>query len=126
MIIVLLRNCQLAALLLASLASAASAQEPYAKPQENAPHNEADLFFSGNVIEVAKDRLTVARTVLARPTEKRSFALNAETKIEGKIKLKTRVTVHYAPGEQGDIALTIIVRDKAEKDSKKQIKPLVR
>lgn len=105
------------------LASSLGAQDPSTKTPDTAPRNEADLFFSGNVTEVAKDKVTVARTVLARPTEKRTFVINGDTKVEGKIRLKTRVTVHFAAGEQGDLALTIIVRDKAEKDAKKQIKP---
>jgi hypothetical protein len=77
--------------------------------------NEMDGFFSGTVSEVAQDKVIVARTVLGKAPENRTFVINSETKVEGKIKQKSRVTVRYAPGEQGDVALSILVRDRQEK-----------
>lgn len=74
-----------------------------------------DGFFSGTVTENAEDKVTVARTILGKPAENRTFVINAETKVEGKIKPKVRVTVRYAPGEQGDVALSILVRDRQDK-----------
>jgi hypothetical protein len=82
---------------------------------------EAEGFFSGNVVEVAADRVVVSRTLLGKASEKRTFKITQATKVEGKIKQKSRVTVRYTPGGEGDVALSILVRERAEKnDSKKK------
>ena len=79
----------------------------------------ADAFFSGTVVELASTKLTVSRAVLGKPAEKRSFVLNGDTKVEGKLAARTRVTVRYTASEQGDVALSILVRDKTDKDKRK-------
>jgi hypothetical protein len=85
-------------------------------PQDSPPPKlEMDAFFSGTVVTVAVDKLTVARTILGKPAEKRDFLINGETKVEGKLKTKSRVTVRFVSSDQGDLAVSIIVRDKTEK-----------
>lgn len=73
--------------------------------------NELKLeFFSGTVTEFTATRVTVLREVIDRDPEERTFVINAETKIEGTLKGKVRVTVGYAVEEATHIALRIIVR----------------
>lgn len=97
-----------------------------ARAQESDPQAKSggQMFFSGNVVEVAADHLSVSRSVLGKAPEKREFKITSATRVEGKIKQKSRVTVRYAAGEEGDIvALAIIVRaDKpdAKYDEKKK------
>ena len=76
---------------------------------------EADTFFSGTVIAMSQEKLTVSRTVLGKPAENRDFLMNGATIVEGKLKSKCRVTVRFAAGDQGEVAISIIVRDKQEK-----------
>src|SRR5262245_50614368 len=88
--------------------------------QENtAPKTDADFFYSGTVAEFSKEKVIVARAILGKPAEKRTFLLNADTKIEGKLKAKSRVTVRFGPSDDGDVALSILVRDGTRQDKKK-------
>jgi hypothetical protein len=72
---------------------------------------EKEEFFSGTAVEVTQERLTVSRTILGKPPESRTFIITPSTKIEGKLKENTRVTVRFAAGEGGDVALSILVRE---------------
>jgi hypothetical protein len=67
-------------------------------------------FFSGIVLQLPEGRLTVSRAVLGKPAENRSFLIKADTKVEGKLKLKARVTVGFKSSDDGDVAVRIIVR----------------
>ena len=86
------------------------AQEQGATPQE--PNYE---FFSGTISQMPEGKIAVARTVLGKPPENRSFLINNETKIEGKLKLKARVTVGFKTTPDGDLAIRIIVRPQEKK-----------
>ena len=77
-----------------------------ASPSEQ-PHSE---FFSGVVTTLAEDKITVFKTVLGKSSETRTFLITPETRVEGKLRMKVRVTVRYAREEEGDRALHIIVR----------------
>jgi hypothetical protein len=80
-----------------------------------------DGFFSGNVVEVTGEQVVVSRTILGKPPEKRTFKILATTKVEGKMKQKSRVTVRYAAADEGAVALSIIVRaDKPDNNNKKK------
>ncbi|MBS1876319.1 MAG: hypothetical protein JSU00_24100 [Acidobacteria bacterium] len=111
-------------LLLALLTApvAVCVQDPAAPPSADSPQTapENDGFFSGNVVELTSDRVSVTRTILNKRPEKRSFRINAGTKVEGKLKVKSRVTVRYAPEDDGDVALSILVRPDRSSDSKKK------
>lgn len=72
-------------------------------------------FFSGVVTVLADDKVTVFRTVLGKNAESRTFLVTSETRVEGKLKVKARVTVRYAKDEEGDRALHIIVRAPQKK-----------
>ncbi len=67
-------------------------------------------MFSGNIVELDKTKLTVRRSVPDKPDEKRTFLIKPETKVEGKLRTRARVTVGYMSNEEGDVAMRIIVR----------------
>lgn len=82
-------------------------QPPPEPPQAEQPSEE---YFSGTVIAFAGESITVARTVLGRSSSSRRFVITEETEIEGKLKVKCRVTVQYVTRDEVDRALHIIVR----------------
>ena len=65
--------------------------------------------FAGPVVELTAAKITVSRTTLGK-TEKRTFQITKETRIEGKLKVKAKVTVGYITTDDGDIARLIVVR----------------
>ena len=69
----------------------------------------ADTFFAGTVAEIADQAIVVSRTVRGK-AEKRTFQLTPETKVEGRLRPRVRVTVRYVPGDEGDTATLIVVR----------------
>ena len=70
-------------------------------PPAERPRNE---FFSGVVAALTEDKITVFKTVLGKSSETRVFAVTHETRVEGKLRLKARVTVRYTREEDGDRA----------------------
>ena len=76
------------------------------------PHSE---FFSGVVTALAEDKITVFKTVLGKSSETRTFLITPETRVEGKLRVKVRVTVRYTREDEGDRALHIIVRSSQKK-----------
>jgi hypothetical protein len=94
-------------------AAMAAAQDAPSAPENHPAH--PDSFFSGTVVEVAAGSLTVSRTILGKPAEKRTFILNGDTRIDGKLTTKIRVTVRYASREEGDVAVSVLVRGKPDK-----------
>jgi hypothetical protein len=68
-------------------------------------------FFGGTVIELDANHIRVSRTLVGRPTESRSFSINAATKMnKTAIKLHNHVTVRYKHIDDGDVALEIQLR----------------
>jgi hypothetical protein len=67
------------------------------------------------VTTLAGDRITVFKTVLGKSSETRTFLITPETRVEGKLRVKVRVTVRYTREEQGDRAVHIIVRSSQKK-----------
>jgi len=55
----------------------------------------------------------VGRTVRGK-AESRKFQLTAQTKTEGKLAVKVRVTVRYITDDDGDTATLIVVRGAAK------------
>jgi len=80
---------------------------------QNAPPatQPADAFFSGTVVEFADDHVSVNRIVLGKNSETRTFAITPETTIEGKLRVKARVTVRFVE----ERAVHIIVRSSQKK-----------
>lgn len=87
--------------------------------QESPAGGEAASFFSGVVTELASGSITVSRTILGKSAETRTFTINSETRVEGQLKVKSRVTVRFAPGDDGDVAVSIVVRDDKKSGGKK-------
>ena len=69
----------------------------------------ADTYFAGTVADYTAQKITVSRVVLGK-TEKHAFRITAETKVEGRLRAKVRVTVRYITDDDGDTATLIVVR----------------
>ena len=72
----------------------------------------ADTFFAGTVSQFTSETIIVGRTVRGK-AESRTFSLTRQTKIEGKLAVKVRVTVRYITDDDGDTATLIVVRGSA-------------
>ena len=72
----------------------------------------ADTFFAGTVAQFTSETIVVGRTVRGK-AESRTFSLTPQTKVEGKLALKVRVTVRYITDDDGDTATLIVVRGAA-------------
>lgn len=82
-------------------------QEGQDHPQ---PAKKSDLFFAGTVVDSASGKITVSRVVLGK-TQRRAFRITPDTKIDGKLRARVRVTVQYITDEDGiDVATLVIVR----------------
>lgn len=101
----------LGTLLLLSPVSSIPVRAQGAAPTEQ-PHSE---FFSGVITELSEDKITVLKSVLGKNAETRTFAITSETTVEGKLRLKARVTVRYKRDQDGERALHIIVRASQKK-----------
>lgn len=93
----------IAALVCAAIVSAQQEQKPTAQA----------AFFSGNVVSFDAQKVTVTRRTLTLSWVTKTFLLDSDTKIEGTLKPKARVTVKFEKTEEGDRAIHIIVRSKS-------------
>lgn len=66
--------------------------------------------FSGPIVEFSAVKITVSRSILGKPAEKRTFAIHPDTRIEGKLHMKARVTVGFVITDDGNVARLIVVR----------------
>jgi hypothetical protein len=82
------------------LASGIAAAQEAEKPE---------TFFAGTVLESTSEKITIARVVRGK-TENRTFRVTPTTKVEGKLRLKVRVTLRYVTDDEGDTAILIVVR----------------
>jgi hypothetical protein len=98
-------------LAVAPLSATARPQDPTEKKAEEP---KPETFFAGTVVETTAEKITVSRIVLGK-TEKRVFRVTPDTKCEGKLKAKVRVTVRYVTGDDGETAELIIVRTDQKK-----------
>lgn len=69
-----------------------------------------DQTFSGPIIELTATRITVSRSILGKPAEKRSFWIKSDTRVEGKLRVRVKVTVGYITTDDGDVARLVVVR----------------
>jgi hypothetical protein len=70
-----------------------------------------DTFFSGTVVALTNTEVTVRRRALVSNATTQTFAIDSETKIEGKLRVKANVTIRYVTDDEGHArALSIIVR----------------
>jgi hypothetical protein len=86
---------------------------------EKATTKAADAFFAGAVTELTSDTIVVGRMVRGK-AESRSFQLTPQTKTEGKLAVKVRVTVRYITDDEGDTATLIVVRGAVKQPKPKK------
>jgi hypothetical protein len=91
-------------------AMARPCQDPKQDQQEPKPEN----LFSGTVVEFSSEKVTVSRKVLGK-TEKRTFRVTADTKCDGQLKAKVRVTIRFVTMDDGEAAEAIFVRPVQKK-----------
>jgi hypothetical protein len=107
--VVRLLACALLLLLTPALLIPLGAQSP---PATDQPHKE---FFSGVITALTDTQITVSKNVLGKSSDVRVFLIAKETRVEGKLHLKARVTVRYTHADDGDHAVHIIVRTAQKK-----------
>jgi hypothetical protein len=69
-----------------------------------------DQTFSGQIVEVTATKITVSRSILGKPAEKRTFWIKSDTRVEGKLRVRVKVTVGYITSDDGDVARLVVVR----------------
>ncbi|MEO8051716.1 MAG: hypothetical protein ABI833_14960 [Acidobacteriota bacterium] len=79
----------------------------------------ADTFFAGTVSQSSAETIIVGRTVRGK-AQSRIFRLTPQTKIEGKLAVRVRVTVRYFTDDDGDTATLIVVRGSAPRPAKQK------
>jgi hypothetical protein len=77
---------------------------------EQKPPRPQESFFSGNVVSFDSTKVTVTRRTLTLSWVTRTFLLDSDTRIEGTLKAKARVTIKFEKTGEGDRAIHIIVR----------------
>jgi hypothetical protein len=94
-----------------------------AKPEsaKNDPKSEPkyDETFSGPIVELSATKITVSRSILGKPAEKRTFWIKPDTRIEGKLRLRAKVTVGFVTADEGDVARLVVVRTAQKQPEKK-------
>lgn len=86
---------------------------------ETATAKAADTFFAGTVAELTSETIVVGRMVRGK-SESRRFQLTPQTKTEGKLAVKVRVTVRYITDDDGETATLIVVRGAAKQAKQKK------
>ena len=91
----------------------ARAQEAgLSKPEAPKTEPKYDDTFSGSIIELSTSKITVSRSILGKPAEKRVFLIKSDTRIEGKLRVKVKVTIGFIASDEGEVARLIVVRQK--------------
>jgi len=85
--------------------------------KKDAPKSEPsyDDTFSGPVVELSATKITVSRSILGKAAEKHTFLIKSDTRIEGRLRVHTKVTVGFVTNDDGDIARLIVVRAGTQK-----------
>ena len=70
-----------------------------------------DQFFTGWVIAISDDTLTVDRKASGKNSATKTFIVTADTQFEGgKPRVRAQVTVRYITTDDGDRAVHVILR----------------
>jgi len=88
---------------------------------KNEPKSEPkyDETFSGPIVELSATKITVSRSILGKPAEKCTFLIKSDTRIEGKLRVRAKVTVGFVTTDEGDIARLVVVRTAQKPADKK-------
>ena len=78
-----------------------------------------DETFSGPIVELSATKITVSRSILGKPAEKRTFWIKPDTRIEGKLRVRAKVTVGFVTTDEGDVARLVVVRTAQKPPDKK-------
>jgi hypothetical protein len=78
-----------------------------------------DETFSGLIVEVSAAKITVSRSILGKPAEKCTFWIKPDTRIEGKLRVRAKVTVGFVTTDEGDVARLVVVRPAQKPPEKK-------
>ena len=92
------------------LATLALAQDSDQKPDGTRPEPPYDETFSGPIVELTSGKIVVSRSILGKQPEKRTFVIKVDTRIEGKLHVRAKVTVGFITNDEGDVARLIVVR----------------
>jgi hypothetical protein len=79
-----------------------------------------DETFSGPIVEVSATKITVSRSILGKPAEKRTFLIKSDTRIEGKLRVRAKVTVGFVTTDEGDDIARLVVVRPAQKPADKK------
>jgi hypothetical protein len=101
----------------ASIAKSNNEKSSHADNSKSEP--KYDQTFSGPIVEVTATQITVSRSILGKPAEKRTFAIKSDTRIEGKLRVRVKVTVGYVTTDDGDVARLVVVRTSPKPADKK-------
>jgi hypothetical protein len=101
----------------ASIAKSSSDGASHADASKSEP--KYDQTFSGPIVEVTATKITVSRSILGKPAEKRTFWIKPDTRIEGKLRVRAKVTVGYVTTDDGDVARLVVVRTSQKPADKK-------
>jgi hypothetical protein len=99
-------------------ASLALAQEGEQKPDGTKAEPPYDETFSGPVVELSSVKIVVSRSILGKAPEKRTFVIKTDTRIEGKLRVREKVTIGFVTIDREDVARLIVVRgpEKSPRD----------
>lgn len=93
-----------------SLAHAAPARVQDQPPPAQSADPAKATFFSGIVTELNDNSVTVNRKGLGQDSATHTFAIDPNTRVEGKLKVKAKVTVRFVNNGDNLTAVHIIVR----------------
>jgi hypothetical protein len=80
------------------------------KPDGTKAEPPYDDTFSGAVVELTPSKIVVSRSILGKQPENRPFVIKADTRMEGKPRVRAKVTVGFITNNEGDVARLIVVR----------------
>jgi hypothetical protein len=78
-----------------------------------------DATFSGPIVELSATKITVSRSILGKPAERHTFWIKSDTRIEGKLRVRVKVTVGFVTTDEGDVARLVVVRTAQKPPDKK-------
>src|SRR3954466_3063634 len=96
------RMHRLTGILLVCLALLVSLRE--AQEEDPAPADPPYEFVSGTITDLPPGKIVITRSLLGKAPENRTFTVTGDTKIEGKLRIRARVTVGFKPSDEGEPA----------------------
>ena len=129
----MLRSVALIVCLLGLSLAVAQEENNGTTPKSSKSEPKYSETFSGSVVEIfyngdnpkktapddAITRITVSRSILGKPPEKRAFIIQPDTRVEGSLRMRARVTVGYVASDDGNVARLIVVRAAQRPQPKK-------